>query len=138
MREIIARLICGATLGMVLVLSFLFASLHNPPVDGANARVPFTTTSGADPAMAAGRAVYLARGCASCHAIAGQGNPRSALDDVGTRRSPAELREYVTGTGAAAEALSRAVVRRKAAYREMRETEMAALVAYLSSLSAPR
>jgi hypothetical protein len=64
------------------------------------------------------------------------GNPRNPLDDVGTRRTAAELREWITGTGSANDQLSPAVVRRKQHYQELSEAEFQALVAFLARLTA--
>lgn len=137
MREIIARLVCGATVGVVLALAWVFASRHNPP---SNAHVPGESGSPAtlgrlDQSAELGRLTYARHDCASCHAISGRGNPRHPLDGVGERRSAEELREYVTATGAAANKLSDTTVRRKARYREIPADEMTALINYLSTLS---
>src|SRR5215216_4394380 len=34
--------------------------------------------------------------CSLCHSVAGKGNPKGVLDDVGSRLSPAEMREWLT------------------------------------------
>ena len=138
MREIIARVVCLLTVAVVVALAHLFAERHNlrvsgqvQPVAAVPAAVPLPSSD-----AARGREVYNAQGCASCHAIAGTGNPRNPLDDVGTRRNAAELREWITGTGSAIEQLSPAVVRRKQRYQELPEAELKALVAYLATLTA--
>lgn len=135
MREIIARGICCLTVVVVLVLAHLFAARHNPDsvVESSGKLSPQPAPS---PDVGQGRRVYDAQGCSSCHAIAGAGNPRYPLDGVGTRRSPAELRDWITGTGSATEELSPATLRRKQRYRELPEAELKALVAYLAGLTA--
>lgn len=138
MRETIARLVCGVTVGVVIALAWLFAVRHNPPSAPQAPHDREVAVPALDPDLERGRSVYVAHDCASCHAIAGRGNPRHPLDGVGTRRTPAELRQFVTATGKAATALSGAVTRRKAKYREMPEEEMADLIRYLSSLSAAK
>ena len=135
MREIIARTLCLLTVAVVVALAHLFAEKHNPQVA---AQVPATPAAAAVRSSDAvrGREVYNAQGCSSCHAIAGVGNPRNPLDDVGARRTAAELRAWITGTGSASEQLAPAVVRRKQRYLELPEAELQALVDYLASLTA--
>ena len=159
MREIIARRVCLFTIGVVVALSLIFASEHNRPVQ-ANvadstllvpaipAAVPGETISNAasksvPPAKAPsteeverGRAVYDAQKCATCHSIAGEGNPRNPLDGVASRWDASELRDWITGTGVAAEVLSAAVVSRKQRYQSIPAAELNGLVAYLSGLVA--
>ena len=134
MREIIARVVCLLTVVVVVSLAHLFAEKHNPQAT----QPPVTLT--AEPVRSSdavrGRDVYNAQGCSSCHAIAGVGNPRNPLDDVGARRTAVELREWITGTGSATDQLSPAVVRRKQRYQELSEAELQALVAFLASLTA--
>ena len=138
MREIIARLICVLTVVVVLGLAHVFAARHNPRgtvtiVKPAEAAAPGATAPGTGGTR--GREVYREQGCASCHAIAGSGNPRNPLDGVGARRSRAELLEWITGTGAASDQLSPAVVRRKERYRELSPSDSSALIAYLAGLT---
>jgi mono/diheme cytochrome c family protein len=135
MRELIARTVCVLTVAVVVALAHLFAERHNPPVTTLAPSAPTAEPMRSRDAVQ-GREVYNAQGCASCHAIAGVGNPRNPLDGVGARHTAAELREWITGTGAATEQLSPAVVRRKQRYQELSETELKALVAFLASLTA--
>lgn len=83
--------------------------------------------------MARGRQVYTEQGCTTCHAVGGVGNPRSALDRAGSRWDAAELRDWITGTGVAADMLSPAIVKRKERYAALPATDLNALVAYLST-----
>lgn len=140
MREIIARLVCTAAVGVVLALAWLFAARHNPPPAAPAGAEPGNVAPAIplEGAAGRGRVVYEAQGCAGCHAIAGRGNPRHPLDGIGARRSAEELRQRITATGDAAETMSGAVARRKAAYRELPADEMAALIDYLSSLSGAK
>jgi len=159
MREIIARGVCIFTVGVVVALSLIFASEHNPPVqpvvsdttilEPTDAAAPLaqSTSDGAiknQPAAPAlsteemehGRAVYIAQKCATCHSIAEEGNPRNPLDGVASRWDASELRDWITGTGVAAEVLSAAVVKRKQRYENIPAADLNALVAYLSRLVA--
>jgi mono/diheme cytochrome c family protein len=139
MREIIARTVCVLTVIVVLVLAHLFAARHNPRI-AVPARLPEppgeTRVAGPSAEIVRGRVVYAEQGCASCHVIAGAGNPRNPLDGVGTRRTRAELLEWITGTGSAADQLSPAVVRRKERYRNVSQDDMNALMAYLANLTS--
>lgn len=45
---------------------------------------------------AKGEAVYTAQKCSLCHSVAGKGNPKGALDDVGTKLKADELRAWIT------------------------------------------
>jgi mono/diheme cytochrome c family protein len=135
MREVIARVVCLLTVIVVVALSHTFAEQHNPPT-AVQPPAPQASERAVSSDVSRGRDVYVAQGCSSCHAIAGAGNPRNPLDGVGARRTAAELRDWITGTGSAIEQLSPAVVKRKQRYQELPEAEFTALVAYLASLTA--
>lgn len=45
---------------------------------------------------AKGEAVYTAQKCSMCHSIAGKGNPKGALDDVGSKLKADEIRAWIT------------------------------------------
>jgi mono/diheme cytochrome c family protein len=50
-----------------------------------------------DPAaVGRGEKVFAAQKCGICHALAGTGNTKGPLDDVGSRLSPADIRQWVT------------------------------------------
>jgi mono/diheme cytochrome c family protein len=90
------------------------------------------------PDNARGRTVYEAQNCATCHSLAGEGNPRRPLDDIGARLTSAELRAWTTGTGEAAAMLSEAVVKRKQRYSNLPAEDLDALMAYLSTLTVAK
>ena len=136
MREIVARSICILTVVIVLALAHVFAAKHNSPERAPAQRKTPTMNAGPVIEFTRGREVYAEQGCASCHAIAGAGNPRNPLDGVGARRARAELLEWITGTGSAADQLSPAVVRRKERYRNLSQDDMNALMAYLANLTS--
>jgi mono/diheme cytochrome c family protein len=128
--------ICLVMLALLVAASAVLAWKRNsggaaPPVPAAQAATPV----GPEPAQVArGRALYAEQGCASCHAIAGAGNPRHPLDGVGSRWQPAELQLRITGTGSAATEMAASVVRRKQRYSELGEDDLSALTAYLAAL----
>ena len=39
--------------------------------------------------------VYVEKKCGNCHAIAGKGNKKGPMDEVGTKLSEAEIREWL-------------------------------------------
>lgn len=86
----------------------------------------------------AGRAVYSARKCATCHMIAGKGNIRFPLDQVGSRLSQADLRRWLTNTAEMEAALPRQPAVRMsewlASNRKINDRDRDALVSYLASL----
>jgi mono/diheme cytochrome c family protein len=45
---------------------------------------------------AKGEAVYTAQKCALCHSVAGKGNPKGALDDVGSKLKTDDIRAWIT------------------------------------------
>ena len=45
---------------------------------------------------AKGEAAFTAQKCNLCHSVAGKGNPKGALDDVGTRLKADEIRAWIT------------------------------------------
>lgn len=133
MRELWVRIVAGITGALVLLLALAFAWLQSPPTPVAAPAMP---AAASPPALVeAGHAVYEAQGCAMCHAIAGEGNPRYPLDGVGGRRDAAELRDWILATGAAEEALPARAARMKQDYRALAGSELDALVAYLQSLT---
>jgi len=83
-----------------------------------------------------GRAVYARNGCATCHSIAGEGNPRYPLDGTGDRWEPEDLRDWIIGSGIAADLLNDAMRRRKQRYANLPEADLSALVDYLATLKA--
>ena len=85
-------------------------------------------------AVDVGRKVFAAQKCSICHAIAGQGNPRGSLDDVGSRLSADEIRQWLMN---APEMAEKAKATRKPAmkvFATLPKEDLDGLVAYLSSL----
>lgn len=137
MREIVARL-SAVTLGVAIVaLAALFAQRQNAePVTPGAAEAPAPVVAGpVDQAVAArGRALFAEIGCLRCHAVEGQGNPRSPLDGIGARRVPEEIRARIVGAPSVADEMPRSAIRAKEPFAALPETDLDALTAYLSSL----
>jgi mono/diheme cytochrome c family protein len=87
---------------------------------------------------AKGEKVYADQKCSMCHSIAGKGNPKGPLDDVGKRLTADEIREWIVDPAAAT---AKAKAERKppmtsvaAKMKALSKDDVDALVAYLSSL----
>lgn len=58
--------------------------------------VGVATVASAQDAKAKGEAVYVAQKCSMCHSVAGKGNPKGALDDVGSKLKADDIRAWIT------------------------------------------
>jgi cytochrome c553 len=136
-----AKWLAGVTACVVVLLVALFAALRNPSEPAGSAQTAATAPAatlrsapaGVDgAALALGRSAYERLKCATCHSIAGRGNPTSPLDGVGARLDRKALHDFATGTGAAQEPLGTSVARRKA--RVLEDPDLGALIDYLAQL----
>jgi mono/diheme cytochrome c family protein len=135
MRERLARWVALLTATVTVALALWFAWIHNPPLPALPAVAPGAPPAAPAAALAeAGRAVYGAQHCASCHAIAGVGSPRYPLDGVGRRHDAQAMAAWIVGAPEVADALPASAVRRKQRYAELAPHELEALVAYLLGL----
>ena len=80
-----------------------------------------------------GMQVYAAQKCSQCHSIAGKGNATGKLDDVASKISPAEIREWLTDPVAMA-AKHKKDRKPPMKKKALSNDEVDALVAYLSTL----
>ena len=81
-----------------------------------------------------GKRVYAAEKCSACHSVAGVGNKKGPLDDVGSRLSAAQIREWIVS---APEMTAKTKAARKPvmkAYPKIVKDDLEALVAYVHSL----
>lgn len=92
----------------------------------------------AQDAKAKGEKVYADQKCSMCHSIAGKGNAKGPLDDVGKKLSADDIREWIVDPAAAA---AKAKADRKppmasmaAKLKALPKDDVDNLVAYLSSL----
>ena len=86
-------------------------------------------------AVEKGAKVYVDQKCSLCHSVAGKGNPKGALDEIGTKLKAAEIREWIVSP--AKEAAAHKADRKPpmpAKYASLPKDDLDALVAYLSSL----
>jgi mono/diheme cytochrome c family protein len=96
----------------------------------------FTAASSAQDAkvIERGMKVYTDQKCSPCHSIAGKGNQKGPLDDVGSRLTADEIREWMINP---AEMTKKTKSERKPpmkAYPNLSKDDLDALVAYMQSL----
>jgi len=80
-----------------------------------------------------GMQVFAAQKCSQCHAVAGKGNAKGKLDDVGSKLAPAEIKEWIVdpvGMAAKNKKDRKPPMKKK----PIPEADVDALVAYLSTL----
>jgi cytochrome c5 len=81
-----------------------------------------------------GTKVYAEQKCSMCHSVAGKGNPKGALDDVGSRLTADDIRQWMVNP---AEMTKKTKAERKPpmkAYSNLSKEDLDALVAYMLSL----
>lgn len=81
-----------------------------------------------------GMKAYIEQKCSACHSIAGKGNAKGVLDDVGSKLMPEEIRAWLVNP---AEMTKKTKADRKPpmrAYPNLSKEDVDGLVAYLGSL----
>jgi mono/diheme cytochrome c family protein len=81
-----------------------------------------------------GQKVFASEKCAICHSIAGKGNQKGVLDDVGTRLSADDIRQWIVD---APEMTKKTKATRKPlmkSYAHLAKEDVDALVGYLQTL----
>jgi mono/diheme cytochrome c family protein len=85
--------------------------------------------------IAKGEKVYADQKCSLCHSIAGKGNPKGSLDEIGTKLKAEEIHDWILKP---AEMATKAKAERKPAmpakYAALPKDDLDALVVYLASL----
>jgi mono/diheme cytochrome c family protein len=101
---------------------------------GAAVVALFASTASAQD-TAKGAKVFADQKCSLCHSIAGKGNAKGALDEVGSKLTAAEIHDWIVKP---TEMTAKAKAERKppmpAKYASLPKDELDALVAYLASL----
>jgi|SRR5581483_3527901 len=96
--------------------------------------VAFSGAAAAQDAKAAkGMQVYADQKCSLCHSIGGKGNPKGPLDDVGSKLSEAEIREWIVDAKGMT-AKTKATRKPEMKAYTLAKDDVDALVAYLGSL----
>jgi mono/diheme cytochrome c family protein len=87
----------------------------------------------AQDARAKGEQVFTAQKCSLCHSVAGKGNQKGMLDEVGGKLSVGDIRQWIVD---AKGMTAKTKATRKPDMKEfsLPKDEVDALVAYLSSL----
>ena len=83
---------------------------------------------------AAGEKLYTVQKCSMCHSIGGKGNPAGKLDDVGSRLSEEDIRQWLINTRVMTEKAKSTRKPVMPAYTKLTKEEVDSLVAYLKSL----
>jgi mono/diheme cytochrome c family protein len=81
-----------------------------------------------------GKAVFSEQKCTLCHAVAGKGNPKGPIDDVGSRRTADELRQWLLTPKEMAEKEKRTRKPPMQPYTKLSKADLDALVTFLQTL----
>ena len=103
---------------------------------GALACAAFASTASAqDEKAEKGMKVFADQKCSLCHSVAGKGNLKGSLDEVGAKLTAAEIREWIVSPAAMA---AKQKADRKppmpAKFASLPKDDLDAVVAYLGSL----
>jgi mono/diheme cytochrome c family protein len=91
------------------------------------------TAAAQDAKVQKGMQVFAAQKCSQCHSVAGKGNAKGKLDDVGSKLAPAEIKEWIVdpvGMAAKNKKDRKPPMKKK----PIPDGDVDALVAYLSTL----
>lgn len=91
------------------------------------------TAAAQDAKVKKGMQVFATQKCSQCHSIAGKGNAKGKMDDIGGKLTPEEIREWIVdpvGMAAKNKKDRKPPMKKKAVSAE----EVDALVVYLSTL----
>jgi mono/diheme cytochrome c family protein len=88
-----------------------------------------------DAKAAKGKELFTAQKCTLCHAIAGAGNKKGPLDDVGAKLTPDQIKAWITDPEGTAAKTTPAPTRKPPMKKKpLSPGDVEALVAYLSGL----
>ena len=87
----------------------------------------------AQDAKAAGEKIYAAQKCSVCHSIAGKGNVKGPLDEVGSKLTADEIRAWITDSKGMT-AKTKAARKPEMKVYTLAKDEVDGLVAYLSAM----
>ncbi|MCF8475107.1 MAG: cytochrome c [Emcibacter sp.] len=141
MREKWAKYIAIFTGLLILSLTVVFAVIQNP-VKKNTVITEMGTASPPDHPIAttdnlnhilAGRQIYKQNGCQLCHSIAGEGNPRNPLDNIATKHSGEEIRDWITGADTLKEKLPSHIYNSKQRYKSLSQDDLNNLIIYLQN-----
>jgi mono/diheme cytochrome c family protein len=81
-----------------------------------------------------GKVLFTAQKCTLCHSIAGKGNPKGSLDDIGSKLKADEIRKWLVSPTEMAEKAKAPRKPPMKSYEGLAKADLDALVAYLESL----
>jgi mono/diheme cytochrome c family protein len=81
-----------------------------------------------------GEQVYAEQKCSMCHSVQGKGNKAGALDDVGTRLSEEDIRQWMINPRVMTEKAKSTRKPLMPAYTKLPKEDLEAVIAYMRSL----
>ena len=96
----------------------------------------FTETALAQTAAERGMKVYADQRCSLCHAVAGKGNAKGALDGVGSKLTADQIRQWIVSPAEMTKAAKSERKPAMKAYASLPKDDIDALVAYMLTLKA--
>ena len=85
-------------------------------------------------AIERGKAVFTEQKCSICHSVAGKGNPKGPLDDVGSMLTADQIRQWLLTPKEMAEKEKKTRQPAMKPFASLRKADLDALVAYLQTL----
>lgn len=90
------------------------------------------------PAAEHGMKVYAASKCAMCHSVAGKGNAKGVLDDVGAKLSADEIRQWLVDPQAMRDKTHAERKPLMKSFASLPKADIDGLVAYLQTLKVKK
>ena len=81
-----------------------------------------------------GQKLFVEQKCSVCHSIAGKGNPKGALDEIGAKLKSDEIREWIVNAPEMAKKIKAERKPPMRGYASLSKEDVDGLVAYLSTL----
>ncbi|HEX2344663.1 MAG TPA: cytochrome c [Vicinamibacterales bacterium] len=81
-----------------------------------------------------GKSLFAAQKCSLCHSVAGKGNPKGPLDEIGSKLKADEIRQWLVSPKEMAEKAKATRKPPMQSYDKLAKADLDALVAYLESL----
>jgi mono/diheme cytochrome c family protein len=81
-----------------------------------------------------GKSLFAAQKCSLCHSVAGKGNAKGSLDEIGSKLKADEIRQWLVSPKEMAEKAKATRKPPMQSYEKLAKADLDALVAYLESL----
>jgi mono/diheme cytochrome c family protein len=95
------------------------------------------SASGQDPKAEKGMQVFVAQKCTTCHSIAGKGNKKGPLDEIGTKLTAEQIKQWITDpVGTAAKTTPAPTRKPPMKKKDLSPGDVDALLALLTGLKA--